>query len=615
MRVDGLLIMPIPNLDIFLKLVNKQSLFYRFANLSVLSSPPVPTLPQEPKSQPNKINKQIKKSYKKVKSKLQSNRVASQCFPPSGDVATALTISLVIIAVFFVARTVLGPIAAPGGTIFALLILILAALAGGMVIKLLTMSVSRLTGLNICLPPLLGMLLVGIIMKNVPYNYGQFGRIECIGNHSVAFGDSLNDISDFTDKVSGFDVIINRSSLNSEKTVIDSHQPSINSDQVTVENQMIPEVRKKRKADHVEKTAQDSMESSCKAKYIGHELDPKISQTLRSICLTVILLRAGLELDPVALWKLAGMVFRATFVPCLIEAVAAAVLSNLILGFPWTVGFVLGFVLAGVSPAVIIPNIMSLSERGYGVSKGIPTLVIATCSADDVVAIAGFGIFLGITFNTDASIVNLVFHGPIEVAMGLSFGIFWGILAQWIPNRNHKYVVFFRFLILFSGGLIALFGAHLLHYDGAGGLATLIMAFVAGIRWRKEGWGDHNPVSKLFRQMWIILEPVIFGLIGTAIQVDKIEPTTLGYSILVLLLTITIRMIGTFFAVTCGSLNTKEKIFLAFAWIPKATVQAALGEQLSYLIKSMFKGILSSDFHLGFFQLSVFRVVFKQKSF
>ena len=290
---------------------------------------------------------------------------------------------------YFYAKRLIAPyicLREPGGTIFALLILILAALAGGMVIKLLTMSVSRLTGLNICLPPLLGMLLVGIIMKNVPYNYGQFGRIECIGNHSVAFGDSLNDISDFTDKVSGFDVIINRSSLNSEKTVIDSHQPSINSDQVTVENQMIPEVRKKRKADHVEKTAQDSMESSCKAKYIGHELDPKISQTLRSICLTVILLRAGLELDPVALWKLAGMVFRATFVPCLIEAVAAAVLSNLILGFPWTVGFVLGFVLAGVSPAVIIPNIMSLSERGYGVSKGIPTLVIATCSADDVVA-------------------------------------------------------------------------------------------------------------------------------------------------------------------------------------------------------------------------------------
>merc|ERR1712014_535219 len=81
---------------------------------------------------------------------------------------------------------------------------------------------------------------------------------------------------------------------------------------------------------------------------------------------------------------------------------------------------------------------------------------------------------------------------------------------------------------------------HLIHYDGAGGLATIILAFVAGMQWRKEGWGDHNPVMKTFKRMWIILEPVIFALTG-------------------------------------GTLTTKEKIFMAFAWLPKATVQAALG--------------------------------------
>ena len=85
--------------------------------------------------------------------------------------------------------------------------------------------------------------------------------------------------------------------------------------------------------------------------------------------------------------KISGVVIKATFIPCFTEAAAAAVLSHLILGFPWTVGFMLGFVLAAVSPAVIIPSLMSLSERGYGVAKGIPTLVIAACSADDVVAI------------------------------------------------------------------------------------------------------------------------------------------------------------------------------------------------------------------------------------
>ena len=93
----------------------------------------------------------------------------------------------------------------------------------------------------------------------------------------------------------------------------------------------------------------------------------------------------------------------------------------------------------------------------------------------------------------------------------------------------------------------------------------------------REGWEEHNPVSDIFNKMWIILEPVIFALIGTEIQVNKIDPESLGLGVLVLVGALIIRMIGTFFAVSCGTLNTKEKIFMAFAWMPKATVQAALG--------------------------------------
>ena len=123
-----------------------------------------------------------------------------------------------------------------------------------------------------------------------------------------------------------------------------------------------------------------------------------------------------------------------------------------------------------------------------------------------------------------------------------------------------------RWLILFGGGLIALFGAHLIHYDGAGGLATIIMAFVAGIQWRRVGWGDHNPVTKTFQRMWIILQPVIFALIGTEIQVDKINFQTLGMSILVQFIALIIQMVGTYVAVMGGELNVKEKIFMAFAY-------------------------------------------------
>merc|ERR1719206_1015314 len=451
--------------------------------------------------------------------------------PPRGHLGNLLTLSLTTLSVFLAARTMFGPIAGPGGTVFALLVLILFALIGGYLVKLFGDLLSHVSGVTVSLPPLLGMLVVGILLKNIPYNFGQFGRAECTeAGLNASFVDSLHDLH-----------------LPEDLEFSDSNQTS------------------------------EAVPSDCHPRYIGHELDPILSRSLRTLCLAVILLRAGLELDPVQLWRLSGMVIRATFIPCFVEAAAVAALSHFILGFPWTVGFMLGFVLAAVSPAVIIPCLMSLSERGYGVAKGIPTLVISACAADDVVAISGFGIFLGISFNEGKPLWELILHGPIEVIIGLSFGIGWGVLAQWLPNKDHPNVGFFRWLIVFGGGLVALYGAHLIKYDGAGGLAAIILSFIASMQWRKEGWGDHNPVSNIFTKMWIILEPVIFALIGTEIQIDKIEPSSLGFGVLVLVGALALRMIGTFFSVSCGNLSNKEKIFMAFAWMPKATVQAALG--------------------------------------
>merc|ERR1719393_627507 len=496
----------------------------------------------ETQAKDNKPKGPIKRAYKQTKSQLQENHVTSKCFPPQGEVATTMTLILTIIAIFFAARTVLGDIAGVGGTIFALLILILVALIGGKLILLFSWLLLRYCKVDIRLPPLLGMLIVGILLKNIPYNFGQFGRSECTKDHKNAeFVDSINDLAKLEDHES-----FKKRSISDEIHFDFDTEISL---------EMV--VRSIPADDHHDKsTKEDDWE--CHPRYIGHDLDPSISRTLRTICLTVILLMAGLELDPVALMKLSAMVVRATFIPCFVEAIMVAVLSNLILGFPWTVGFMLGFVLAAVSPAVIIPSLMSLSQRGFGVAKGIPTLVIAACSADDVVAISGFGIFFGLTFNASAPVWKLALHGPIEVLIGLVFGVFWGVLAQWIPNKEHRHVEFFRWLVLLGGGLIALFGAHLIHYDGAGGLATIILAFVAGMQWRKEGWGDHNPVTKTFKRMWIILQPVIFALIGTEIQVDKIDFTTLGYSLLVLFLALIIRMFATYAAVMGGELTRKE---------------------------------------------------------
>ena len=194
------------------------------------------------------------------------------------------------------------------------------------------------------------MLVVGIILKNVPYNFGQFGRSECTADgHNGTFIDSINEL-DSLEEHGSF-----------KRSIPEYILDSMRFKPITKEN-----IRNARSVPEIEEDTLDTDSdyvSDCHPKFIGHELDPLIARQLRTLCLAVILIRAGLEMDPVALYKLSGMVLRATFIPCFVEAAAVAALSHFIMGFPLTVGLMLGFVLAAVSPAVIIPCLISIAER------------------------------------------------------------------------------------------------------------------------------------------------------------------------------------------------------------------------------------------------------------
>ena len=332
--------------------------------------------------------------------------------PPHGKLAKILTLTLVIVSLWATCLGMLGEVAQPpNGTIFILIILVVVALFFGWIFSL------------VRLPPLLGMLLTGILIKNIP----------------------------------------------------------------------------------------------------GMTFDTywtKTSSILRGVALVVILMRAGLGLDPQALKRLSVMVFRLAFTPCLAETLTVAVASHFLLNFPWIWGFMLGFVLAAVSPAVVVPCLLGLQERGYGVDKGIPTLVIAAASVDDVLAISGFTILLGITFKPTQDILTVVFQGPKEVVIGLLFGIAWAGLSVMLPGKDDTMMGKLRFVMVFLGGLLAYFGSKSLHLDGAGALAVLVMAFVAGIGWRKRGWSNENAVTSTLSDLWVVFQPILFGLIGTEIRVS-----------------------------------------------------------------------------------------------
>ncbi|XP_042856263.1 sodium/hydrogen exchanger 9B2-like isoform X4 [Penaeus japonicus] len=242
----------------------------------------------------------------------------------------------------------------------------------------------------------------------------------------------------------------------------------------------------------------------------------------------------------------------------------------------------LRFILSAVTPAVIVPCMIKLSEEGYGMDKGIPTLVIAASSVDDVLAISGFGVLMGITF-AKGSLWWIILKGPIEVVMGLVYGLGVGALLWVLPNIEERNAHNLRFFLLGSAGLLAVFGSQMClqaQFGGAGALGCLVMAFVAGIGWRRQGMSeDNNPVDDKLLIMWELFQPFLFSLIGAEIRVSELDIRTVGWGLVTLAVGLVFRMTTSFLVVMGGNLNIKERMFVALAWLPKATVQAAIGSQ------------------------------------
>ncbi|XP_061407206.1 sodium/hydrogen exchanger 9B2-like isoform X1 [Lethenteron reissneri] len=396
-------------------------------------------------------------------------RDAVRC-PPHGCLARLATTVLAVLLLWAVPLSVLGADVLPGGNVFGLLLLFLGStLAGALLARV------RLPGVP-PIPPLLGMLLTGFALKNVP---GQL----------------------------------------------------------------------------VDGIAQEW------------------SSALRRAALTVILMRAGLGLDPQALRRLKGVCVRLSVLPCLVEAVSVGVVAHFLLHLPWVWGFMLGCVLGAVSPAVVVPSMLALQERGLGTEQGIPTLLLAAGSVDDVLAITGFNACLSSAFST-GSLLFTVLRGPLEIVMGVFSGLALGLVLRFFPSPDQAHVVAWRTTLLLATGVLAIFGSEALGFPGAGGLCCLMVPFVAA-----RGWGDTNEaVAEAVKAVWIgVFQPLLFSLIGAEVSLSVLEPHTTGLCVGVLLVGLLMRLLVTFGAVGCAGLNVREKLFVSLAWLPKATVQAAIG--------------------------------------
>jgi hypothetical protein len=313
---------------------------------------------------------------------------------------------------------------------------------------------------------------------------------------------------------------------------------------------------------------------------LGHSFE-WWSFTLRSSALAVIMLRAGLGLDLEKLRVMGLVTARLACFPCLAEATTVALVSRFILDLPAAWAGLLGFVIAAVSPAVVVPGMLDLQTRGYGTEKGIPSMVIAAASFDDVLAIAGFGVTLALALSgesdTPQNFTWLVLKAPVELVAGIFLGIIAGFFVASPPavklgtNAHTLGALGAAFLAIFGGKYVKING---LNFSGGGALAAVVIGCTAARLWPTASL---KAVQKKVNWCWGIAQPALFALLGASVKLHAINPEDLGAGIFIIAISLAVRISVTRLAMFGSTLNTKEALLVCVAWMPKATVQAAVG--------------------------------------
>lgn len=307
-----------------------------------------------------------------------------------------------------------------------------------------------------------------------------------------------------------------------------------------------------------------------------------LSKDLRQIALVVILTRAGLSLSFERLREVGISAVLMTFLPASFEIVAITFLANKIFNLPYLDSAILGAVLGAVSPAIVVPRMLKLIKEGYGEEKKIAEIILAGSSIDDVYTIVFFTVFINLKLGGEFSIGSFL-NIPISIITGILFGILMGYLLDIFYskiklNKIYQAIVLMGVSFLILG--LETYAKNLFAFSGL--VAIIAMAMTI----KKLNEQVTECMLEVYGSLWELFEILLFVLVGIIVDLSII-----GKEIFPALILITggliIRMFGVYFALLPSNLNKKEKIFSGFAYLPKATVQAAIGPvALSYGIGS-----------------------------
>lgn len=309
--------------------------------------------------------------------------------------------------------------------------------------------------------------------------------------------------------------------------------------------------------------------------YVLNMLDIKllgISADLRKIALIIILTRAGLGLDLTSLKKIGRPAVLMCFVPATFELAGMLLLAPRLMGMSLLEAAVMGAVLAAVSPAVVVPRMVKLMEEGYGVKEGIPQLILAGASVDDVYVIVLFSTFSGMMQGEGASVIRFV-NIPVSIILGMIIGLTIGVLLAFYFQKVH---------IRDTAKVLIILGISFLLAAAEDSLTTpvtfsaLIAIMFIGVGLQKKREAVAKRLAVKYGKLWVAAEVFLFVLVGATVNIGYLGRVGVR-ALLMIAGALLFRMAGVWVCLLGTGLKTGEKAFTMLAYTPKATVQAAIG--------------------------------------
>lgn len=297
-----------------------------------------------------------------------------------------------------------------------------------------------------------------------------------------------------------------------------------------------------------------------------------MSADLRKIALIIILTRAGLGLDISGLKKLGRPAVLMCFVPASFELIGMLILAPRLMGLSLLEAAIMGAVLAAVSPAVVVPRMVKLMDEGYGVKEGIPQLILAGASVDDVYVIVLFSTFTGMMQGEGASILKFV-NIPISILLGIAIGLLLGLLLTYFFSKVHIRDTSKVLIILSISFFLVVIEDKL---TTAITFSALIAIMFIGIGLQKKREAVAKRLSAKYGKLWVGAEVFLFVLVGATVNIEYLGKVG-AKALIVIIGALVFRMLGVFVCLLGTGLSRKERLFTMMAYTPKATVQAAIG--------------------------------------